>query len=108
MHSGTQGLCIPRVRTAINTHTDFGRALEDLTAFFARLQAKPPSGKPPAGRPEQQARSGAQESSAGGASARSGRQQGSGPGSGVQQGKPKIVDTAGRLLELSVYSHTLS
>ena len=98
MHCGTQGLCIPRVRTAITTHTDFGRALEDLTAFFARLQANPPSAKPPAGRPEQQARSGAQQRSAGGASARSGRQPGSGPASGVQPGKPKIADTAGRVL----------
>ena len=87
------GLC--RVRTAINTHKDFGRALEDLTAFFARLQANPPSGKPPAGKPEQPARSGAQQTSAVGPSNKSGREHSSGAGAGVQSGKPKIADTAG-------------
>ena len=102
LRSATKDGASCRVRSAINTHTDFGHALEGLTAFFARLQANPPSGKPPAGKPERQTTSGAQQSSAAaGPSTRSGRQQGSGSGAGVQSGKPRIPDTAGRHFKLS-------
>ena len=75
-----------RVRAAINKHTDFNRALEDLTAFFARLSANPPSGKQPAGSKAELSRSGAQQSSGAGPSAKS----------GAQPAKPKTTDTAGR------------
>jgi len=83
------------MRTAVNTHTDFGRALSALSAFFARLQADPPSAKLPAGKSEQQAKSGMQQSSGAGTSAKTGKQQDGGPEGAVQSGKPKTSDTAG-------------
>lgn len=87
-----------RVRAAMNAHSDFNAALGDLTAFFARLKANPPSGKQPAAAPEQRTKSGAaQQSSAAGTSARSGsRQPGSGAGTGGQTAKSRVSDTAGK------------
>ena len=85
------------MRTAVNTHTDFGRALSALSAFFARLQADPPSAKLPAGKSEQQAKSGMQQSSGAGTSAKTGKQQDGGPEGAVQSGKPKTSDTAGEI-----------
>ena len=84
-----------RVRTAVNTHTDFGRALNELSAFFTRLQADPPSAKPSAGKPEQQAKSGMQQSSGAGTSIKTGKQQDGKPEGAVQSGKPNTSDTAG-------------
>ena len=92
-HPDLDGLCVRcRVRAAINTHSDFDKAMADLTAFFARLTADPPSGKPLTGK-RAHSTSAAQLSSGVGPGGRSGKPHSSGPG---HSGQPrKIADTAG-------------
>ena len=89
-HDGLCARC--RVRAAINTHSDFDRAMADLTAFFARLEADPPSGKPASGK-RAHSTSAAQQSSGAGPGARSGKPHSSGPGQSGQF--RKVADTAG-------------
>ena len=87
------GLCACcRVRAAINTHSDFDKAMADLTAFFARLEADPPSGKPASGK-RTHSTSAAQQSSGVAPGARSGKPHSSGPGQSGQL--RKVADTAG-------------